>query len=78
MALTVATGASALNVANFLSNHPNGADNSETQSQRRTSFQRIGWLVNSVGVAHLCYYDPVGDKIYYQDQSGQVAPSLHQ
>ena len=37
------------------------------QSQNRTSIQRIGWLVNSVGVAHLCYYDPVADAITYED-----------
>jgi len=42
-------------------------DPSETQSNRRTEPVRLGYLVSSTGVAHLCYYDPVTDSITFED-----------
>jgi hypothetical protein len=73
MALTVAAG----DVSDFLEGKAGVADSSDVRPPFPTAMIRIGWLTNSSGVRHLCYYDPVADKITYQDQSGQVAPSLH-
>jgi len=52
------------------------SDLDTTQPGRRTDIQRIGWLISSTNVAHLCYYDPVTDSITYEDQSGETAPSI--